>query len=553
MAARRLRRPISGDRRFPRRTGQHDLCVARPLLDDDPRQVGGWRLTARLGAGGFGVVYDGVRDDGRRGAVKVMHRHLSGEADYVARFGREAALAQRVRGDHVARVLGYDMAATPPYLVTEYVDGSTLHEEVSRRGPLSGDNLYALALALAEAISSIASAGVVHRDLKPGNVLLTARTPVVVDFGIASGAGLDRLTATGLVMGTTAFMAPEQFTGADAGPAIDVFAWASVMHFAATGRAPFRDEAGHAPAVMYQVLHAEVDHGALPAALSDLVTAAHAKDPRARPSAAALVARLVALRAPAADDPVRTSAMLIERTWHLVPDPAPPPPPPSAPATAVAPPPMPNVVYTPPRPAGGPPAPPSPPPAGRAPAPPAPPPAPARYPLGWLTPWAQRLPDFGRLGTLSAVVYLGAGWALDGVDDGVAPTTLEQTRAVDAWNAAWALRPLVVLSVVAFVAQRVVRAAVARRGLTRPEWRAYAAASSVLGVGLSLVPVATTAVLAYGAVVLEPNGRLTLSQAIVAGVAALAMAALAVVGLVFAVRAVIHLGRSLVGTVVWRG
>ena len=554
---------------MPGGAGHHDLGVSRPLLADDPQQVGAWRLTARLGEGGFGVVYHGVGDDGRHGAVKVMHRHLAGEADYVARFGREAALAQQVRGDHVARVLDHDLQAAPPYLVTEFVDGPTLHDEITRHGSIADDNLYGLALALAEAISSIAAAGVVHRDLKPGNVLLTRRTPVVVDFGIASGAGLERLTATGLVMGTTPFMAPEQFTGVDAGPAIDVFAWASVVSFAANGRAPFRDDAGNASAVMYQVIHAEADPGALRGPLAELVAAAHTKDPRARPTAPALVARLVAIREPAANDPVRTSVMLVERTWHLVPEPPPPPPPPP-PATPVAPAPVPtrplppppppqvapqgpprvaapNVVYTPPRPPGASPRPAAP--------PPAPPKAPtsARYPLAWVAPWVHGLPDFGKLGTISALVYLAAGRALDEVDDGVAPTGLEQARAIDVWSAAWALRLLVLLLVVGFVAQRIVRAAVARRGLTAPEWRGFAAASSVLGVGLSLVPLAATVVLAYGPAVLEPNGRLSVEAAVAAGAGAFVMGMLAIVGLVFAVRAVAHVGRSLVGSVVRRG
>ena len=544
-------------------------------MDDDPDRVGAWRLTGRLGEGGFGVVYLGARDDGRWGAVKVMHRHLAREGEYVARFGREVALAQRVRGDHVAPVVDFDLEAVPPYLVTEYVDGPTLHEEIARNGALSGDNLYALALALAEAISSITEAGVVHRDLKPGNVLLTKRSPVVVDFGIASGAGLERLTATGLVMGTSQFMAPEQFTGGGASPAIDVFAWASVVHFAANGRAPFRDESGNASAVMYQVLHHTPEAGALTGALAELVAAAHAKDPRSRPTPAALVDRLVALRDPESADPVRTSSMLVERTWQLVPDapPAPPPAPTAGPETPVAPAPvarvipveapMPNVSYTPPRSPGdararpsGPLAPasvPGRPPPPSAPPPPPPPPPPARYPLTWLTPWAQRLPDFARLGTLAAVVYLVGGQALDDLDDGVIPDTIHQQRAVDAWEAAWALRPLVLLLLLGLVAQRIVRAVVKRRGLRAPEWRAYAAASSLLGLGLALVPIPATIVLAYGPLVLEPTDRLSIGQAVAVGTAALAVGVLAIVGLVVAVRAAIHVGQSLVGTVVWRG
>ena len=596
--------------------------MSRPLLADDPRQLGAWRLLGRVGEGGFGVVFEGEDEEGQWGAVKVMHRHLATQDDYVARFGREVALAQRVEGEHVALVLDYDLEASPPYLVTEYIDGPTLHDVVARRGGLTGDTLYALALALAEAIASINAAGVVHRDLKPSNVLLTARTPVVVDFGIASAPGLGRLTSTGLVMGTAPYMAPEQFTGADLSPAIDVFAWASVVSFAANGRAPFQEEAGNAAAVMYQVLHHEPDHGELTGPLAKLVAAAHAKDPTERPTAAELVDRLVALRAPAAEDPVRTSVLLVEKTWHLAPPPEPPPPPPepptpvapvpaataappapAAPSPGASPPPpppappagapgappagapdaaaaagvatsvaeapprpvpaapaLPNVSYTPPLPAnraGQSGLPPPPPPPGAAPAaPPGGPPAPAptpRFPATWVAPWVHKLPDFGRLGALAGVVYLGASVALDGVDDGVPVGTAQQARVDDAWDAALGLRPVVLLLLVAFIAQRVVRSTAVHRGLTRPEWRGFAAASSALGIGLSLVPLGATAVLAYAPLVLQPNDRISVAQAGATGAAALAMGLVAVVGLVFAVRAATHLVRSLFGMVVWRG
>ncbi len=593
--------------------------MPRPLLADDPRRLGDWELTARLGEGGFGVVYEAIDDQGRHGAVKVMHRHLASQPEYVERFGREVTLAERVEGDQVAEVLDADLEAVPPYLVTEFIEGPTLAAAVAYHGPLTGDVLYALALALAEAIASIADAGVVHRDLKPGNVLLTPETPVVVDFGIASAEGLGRLTSTGLVMGTAPYMAPEQFTGGEATPAIDVFAWASVLCFAATGQAPFQEEAGNASAAMYQVLHKEADLSPFEPGLRALVAAAHAKDPAARPTADELVERLVALREPAAEDPVRTSSVLVERTWQMTPPPPPPapdpptptpaipapvpttilPPPPAPAATAVdlpaapaatlappapaAAPPSPapaprevapvDVSYTPPlppRPApGSRPAPPPPPPApgtratppaaplapAAPPSAPAPPPAatPARFPATWVAPWVQKLPDLGRVGTACAVVYLGAGTAWDRIDDGTPLTSDQQVRADDLWDVAWSLRPFVLLLAVAFVVQRIVRGSAVRKGLARAEWRGFAVASSALGLGLSLIPLPTAVVLAYGPLVLQPDDRISIEAAGVAGAAAIGMVVVASVGLVFAARAVTHVFRSLFGMVVWKG
>ena len=164
-----------------------------------------------------------------------------------------------------------------------------------------------------------------------------------------------------------------------------------------------------------------------------------------------------------------------------------------------------------------------------------------------------KLPDFGRLGALSALVYLGASIVLDREDDGVPIATAQQARADDVWDLALALRPVVLLLLAAFVSQRVVRSTAVRRGLTRPEWRGFAVGSAALGIGLSLVPLGATALLAYGPLVLEPNDRIGIEQAAVTGAAALAMGLVALVGLVFAVRAVVHLVRAVFGMVVWKG
>ena len=198
-----------------------------------------------------------------------------------------------------------------------------------------------------------------------------------------------------------------------------------------------------------------------------------------------------------------------------------------------------------------PPAPPAP-----APAPPAPPAAaatPARFPATWVAPWVQKLPDLGRVGTACAVVYLGAGTAWDRLDDATPLTSDQQVLADDLWDVAWSLRPFVLLLAVAFVVQRVVRGSALRKGLARAEWRGFAVASSALGLGLSLVPLPTAVVLAYGPLVLQPDDRISIEAAGIAGAAALGMVVVASVGLVFAVRAVTHVFRSLFATVVWKG
>ena len=556
--------------------------TVRALLPDDPRQVGPWELHGRLGSGGFGTVYDGVGPGGHRGAVKTMHRYLAEQPEFLARFGREITLAKRVRGEHVARVLDYDLRGDPPFLVTEFVEGPTLHDAVERNGPLEGDNLYALALALAEAISQVADAGVIHRDLKPANLILTERAPVLVDFGIASAAGLERLTSTGMVFGTGPYMAPEQFTGAQVDHRIDVFAWASVVTFAANGRPPFTGEDGGPSAVMYRVLHGEPDHGALTGPLRALVAEAHAKDPADRPAIDDVVHRLVAQRVPDTEEEagVDHPTELVEQTWHLPtalagaaagpatevqPEPAP---------TAVRPEPVappdsvPRVVYTPPaaepvrppppapapRPAYGPP------PAGQPyvgqPQPQQPPYAPApgeavRYRGDRLAEWVAKLPNFGKLGILSAGLYIGFGVHFDDVNDGVPITSVNQADLDEAFDAAWAFLPLVAFLVLAYVALRVVRAVGRRRGFTTAQWRGFAATSAAVGIGLALLPALATVVLAYGPGVLEPNDRITQEVLVASAIAAAVMGVLAVVGLVYAVRAVINVFRALMGTVTW--
>ncbi len=262
-----------------------------PLAEGDPRRVGGYRLTDRLGSGGMGVVYLGVGGDGRLVAVKVMRPELAGDPESRARFEREVAVLARVGGARVVRVIESGTDACGPFLVTEYAAGPSLAEQVEAAGPLDAELLSGLAIELAEALSMIHAAGVVHRDLKPSNVIMTADGPKVIDFGIAQVLDSVHLTRTGITIGSAGFMAPEQIEG-HAGPAADIFAWALTLAYAASGQPPFGT--GPTDAVVYRILHAQPSITSVPQMLRPTVEAALAKDPQLRPAAHEIVDRLMA-------------------------------------------------------------------------------------------------------------------------------------------------------------------------------------------------------------------------------------------------------------------
>src|SRR5690606_28330210 len=292
--AMRSRRPRPGGRRSASdRTGLASPQVAEtrtrwrtvdPLRPGDPREVAGFHVVGRLGAGGMGVVYLADHPEHGPAALKFVRAGGPAVADpaFRARFGREVEAARRVRSPRVARVLAADPDATGPWLATAFVDGPTLQEAVEAEGPMSGDRLVALAVALADALAAVHEAGVVHRDLKPRNILLTPETPVLIDFGIASVREAPQLTRAGAALGTPGWMAPEQARGQRCGPATDVFAWGAVLAFAAGGRAPFGE--GSADVLLYRIVHEPPDVPPLPPALDGLVRAALEKDPDRRPT-----------------------------------------------------------------------------------------------------------------------------------------------------------------------------------------------------------------------------------------------------------------------------
>lgn len=261
----------------------------QPLLSQDPSHVGQYRLVGRLGAGGMGVVYVAQNARGAPVAVKTVRRELLRDREIRERFSREVHAAIRVASPYTAQVLDADLLADPPYLVTEYVAGSSLLEVVRTSGPLTGDALTGFAAGVAAALVGIHAAGVVHRDLTPANVLLAADGPRVIDLGIAQVIEDTGLTRTGTTVGTAGFLAPERIREA-AGPASDVFSWAALVTFAATGVGPFGT--GPADAVLYRTVHEEPNLDGVPDTLVPIVREALTKDPHDRPTATELVARI---------------------------------------------------------------------------------------------------------------------------------------------------------------------------------------------------------------------------------------------------------------------
>ncbi|MEU8382087.1 serine/threonine-protein kinase [Streptosporangium sp. NPDC048865] len=267
--------------------------VATPLTPDDPVRLGAFQLAGRLGEGGQGVVYLAHAPSGERVAVKVLFR---GDTASRARLARELSALESVAPFCTARVLTASVDGPLPYVVSEFVDGPSLEERIRERGPLRGGELDRLVVGTATALAAIHAAGVVHRDFKPANVLLGPDGPRVVDFGIARAEGA-ATTASGLI-GTPAYLSPEQIGGAPASPASDVFGWAATMLCAASGGSPFG--ADTVPAVLHRILNLHPDLSALPPAFAGLIASCLDKDPARRPTARALMVGLVD---PGAADP----------------------------------------------------------------------------------------------------------------------------------------------------------------------------------------------------------------------------------------------------------
>ncbi|MBL7624559.1 protein kinase [Frankia sp. AgB1.8] len=321
-----------------------------PRRPKDPAFVGDYRVLRLLGEGGMGIVYLGESVDGRRVAVKVIQSEYARDPEFRERFRAETAHARQVEEAYTAAVLDADPDAALPYLVTEFVPGPTLRAAVNAGGPLGTGDLARLAVGMAAALTAIHGAGIAHHDLKPGNVLLGPSGPRVIDFGIANGFGgqaagqqhgrsgrgrgrgrRGQAAPEAGQIGTPGYMAPEQARGEEVGPAADVFAWAAVMTFAASGAPPFGD--GTPEQLLHRVTHDVPDLGALPPDLAPLVRAAFSKEPGERPSAGDLLLTLMGEKSAG-----RLSSRAPERRLALPPGPVRPAAEPPAAAEPSAPP-----------------------------------------------------------------------------------------------------------------------------------------------------------------------------------------------------------------------
>nr|BEK67747.1 hypothetical protein KPHV_49740 [Kitasatospora purpeofusca] len=252
---------------------------------DDPRQVGAYRLLRRLGAGGMGRVYLGRTAGGRTVAVKVVRGELAEDAEFRARFRQEVAAARRVGGTWTAPVLDADTEGAHPWVATGYVAGPALGGAVREYGPLTDPAVRTLGAVLAQALEHVHGLGLVHRDVKPSNVLLTLDGPRLIDFGIARALdAATGLTQSGFVVGSPGFMSPEQANGRPVGPPGDVFSLGAVLAYAATGVHPF-GEGVSAAVLLYRVVHEAPDlTGLAPGPLRSIVLDCLAKDPAVRPT-----------------------------------------------------------------------------------------------------------------------------------------------------------------------------------------------------------------------------------------------------------------------------
>ena len=254
------------------------------------RTVGDYALLTKLGEGGMGVVHLARKSDGPRVALKVLRPHIVGDDEARARLAREVASLERIRSRWIAEIVDADPWGAVPFVATRYVPGLSLHEHVPQEGPILDGDLRWFARCLAEGLAAVHAAGVLHRDVKPSNILLEGRAPILIDFGLARVADDPKLTHTGWLLGTPGYLAPEILFGDDATTASDLHSWAATVAYAGTGNPPFGR--GPSMAIMDRVRRGEHDLTGLPDDLRRIVAAALQPEPERRPTLPEILARL---------------------------------------------------------------------------------------------------------------------------------------------------------------------------------------------------------------------------------------------------------------------
>lgn len=301
-------------------------------------RFGRWIVVRRLGAGGMGEVFLGRAPDGKLAALKVVREEYASDPAFRARFRREVEACSRVRGPRVAELVDAETDSARPWLAINYVPGPTLGAQVTENGPLTADQVLALAIGLADALTEVWAGGIVHRDLKPSNVILTPDGPVLIDFGIATAADATAITRPGTTIGSAGWIAPEVLQGRPATPSTDLWGWAAVVVFAANGTGPHGE--GPPDALAWRTLSADPDPAVLtrlPEPLRSLTARSLAVDPARRPDPDFMPA-LVAGQA--VDEPTSVAETrperdaVLTRLWDLplTPDPTLDQPSPSRPA-----------------------------------------------------------------------------------------------------------------------------------------------------------------------------------------------------------------------------
>ncbi|MEU6721247.1 serine/threonine-protein kinase [Nonomuraea sp. NPDC046802] len=249
--------------------------------------LGPYRVIRKIGEGGMGVAHLGLDGAGREVAIKVLHPHVAADLKARDRLFREVETMRRVRSRFVAEVIDAELVGGQPYVVTRFVPGRTLEDTVLTQGPLEAHEVIRLAQGLCQALVDIHAAGVIHRDVKPSNVMLVDGEPLVIDFGIAHLVNASRLTQTGMFVGTPGYLAPEIIRDSQITQAADVHALASTVFFAATGLPPFGT--GTFEAVCFNTMEGRAQIDKAPAWLRDWLSRALQVDPAARPSAQELL------------------------------------------------------------------------------------------------------------------------------------------------------------------------------------------------------------------------------------------------------------------------